>query len=627
MHIDDEIYTIVEHPNAAGVAYGQEGRQAIVYQLVNKEELKAIKVFKPRFRTPSLGSLADNIKQYSELPGLRVCERVVLTPHRHLSLLRPNPDLIYAVLMPWVVGSTWTEILSDGEPFSPQRSLNLATHFSTILATLEQRGLAHCDLSGANLIISQEFVLELVDVEGIYAPGLPQPEIIPAGSPGYAHREAPNGLWSARADRFAGAVLIAEMLGWCDARICDAAWGESYFNPSEMGQECERYDGLAEVLSQTWGNQIAGLFRQSWGSAALSECPTLGEWMLALPEQVPEPKAPLKSREFGEDGTDNHDMSAILLELGQRLQNNDNIAGAVEVYRHAQKLLPKASEQAIDLAFLIQGLEKNANSQTGNLVVALAQGEKSRDNFTSMLLSEPSIEQIFEEGLSAFQQDGWQAAKELLGEVVRREEDYERFGWKTRKLLAAAEERLITPWKRLLRYTGRILFSSALVLCLVSTFFVGAYLTLARPVVEDSIFLVLETMLNETDPGYRKLGCTTVDEEDINDALASVAPNSFSDTLVIQLANGEINVASEIGGRPVWIKAEPTAINDISETFKVDNVELSWMLHLIFSPNDLRNFVNKYFNEEILLDGRILLDSININDGEMEVCTSSAKSQ
>ena len=67
--IDNAIYRVAEHPGAPGISYGQEGRQAIVYQLVTDDDRRALKVFKPRFRLPSMVSLAERIAPFAGLPG------------------------------------------------------------------------------------------------------------------------------------------------------------------------------------------------------------------------------------------------------------------------------------------------------------------------------------------------------------------------------------------------------------------------------------------------------------------------------------------------------------------------------------------------------------------------------
>jgi serine/threonine protein kinase len=147
-------YCIAEHPAAPGIPYGQAGRQATVYQLVAPDGVKrALKVFKPRYRLPALEGLTNKLAPFAHLPGLTVCRRTVLVPQRHADLLRQHPDLTYAVLMPWIEGPTWTEVLLDKRTLSPDESLLLARSLAEVLAMMEQHGLAHCDLSGPNILL------------------------------------------------------------------------------------------------------------------------------------------------------------------------------------------------------------------------------------------------------------------------------------------------------------------------------------------------------------------------------------------------------------------------------------------------------------------------------------------
>src|SRR4051794_34025214 len=92
--VGETTYTIAEPPAAPGMPYGQEGRAAVVYQLLSGQQRRALKVFKPRFRVPALVSLAARLASFADLPGLSVCVRTVLTPQQHQALLRDNPDLI-----------------------------------------------------------------------------------------------------------------------------------------------------------------------------------------------------------------------------------------------------------------------------------------------------------------------------------------------------------------------------------------------------------------------------------------------------------------------------------------------------------------------------------------------------
>ena len=296
LEIDSLTYRVAEHPAAPGVAYGQEGRAAIVYQVVDQHGTAwALKVFRPRFRVPALVNLAGKLANFADIPGLSVCRRTVLTSRKHTELLRQYPDLTYAVLMPWVYGPTWMQVVLEQQPFTPEQSLRLAHALLHLLAEMEERGLAHCDLSGPNLILpalaanvsaNTGSEVALVDVEQMFGPDLSKPEILPGGSAGYAHKTAPAGLWASNADRFAGAVLLAEMLGWCDERVRRSASGESYFAPEEMQRDSTRYQRMVTSLHDYWGVGVANLFEHAWHSETLGDCPTFGEWLVTLPQNA-----------------------------------------------------------------------------------------------------------------------------------------------------------------------------------------------------------------------------------------------------------------------------------------------------------------------------------------------------
>jgi hypothetical protein len=303
--INGVTYRVAEHPAAPGFPYGQEGRAGIVYQLLPSptgraaggEGAAALKVFKPRFRSPALLTQAQRLAPFAALPGLAACQRTILSPTHHPDLLRQHPDLTYAALMPWIAGPTWLDVLLAKQPLPAQQALALAHSLAEALTRMEEHGIAHCDLSAANLILpllAGGSGIALVDLEGLFAPGLSQPQTLSSGSAGYAHAQAAAGLWGPEADRFAGAVLLAEMLGWCAPEVTQAAWGESYFDPQEMQQDSARYQALLAALQRHWGDAVARLFARAWHSETLADCPTFGEWLLALPlTPSPQPPSPL----------------------------------------------------------------------------------------------------------------------------------------------------------------------------------------------------------------------------------------------------------------------------------------------------------------------------------------------
>lgn len=277
-------YRFSEHPAAPGMPYGQTGRRATVYQVQDiYGRFFAFKVFQRAFQTDQVLRNAAALQPYASLPGLQVCYRKIITRTEQPELISRHPDLEYAALMPWVPGQTWQDILLARQPLEPSQSLFLARSLAATLAGMEARGLAHCDLSGANLLISSQGAgLALVDVEEMYAPGFERPSKLPAGSLGYAHQSASQGLWSAEADRFAGAVLMAEILCWCDSSIHAVASAEQYFEGPEMQSDCLRSQTLLGALDRIFGGAVAGLLKRAWFAPSLQACPSFKEWMGVL---------------------------------------------------------------------------------------------------------------------------------------------------------------------------------------------------------------------------------------------------------------------------------------------------------------------------------------------------------
>jgi DNA-binding beta-propeller fold protein YncE len=273
-------YTFSAHPGAPRVAFGQEGRSAVVYQLVDDGGGRhALKVFRQQYRVPRIAEGAQRLRPFSTLPGMAVCERTVLTTESERGLLEAHPELLFAVQMPWADGRTWHDLLLSREPLDAPQSLRLATALVEVLAGLEERGLAHCDLSGPNVVFDiPTGSATLVDVEDLYGPSAPRPEQLPAGSDGYAHCTGPAGVWGPEADRFAAAVLLAEILGWSNERVRRHAVGERYFARDELQRDSDRLVVLVQALASDWSGDIASAFQRAWRSASLVQCPALAEW-------------------------------------------------------------------------------------------------------------------------------------------------------------------------------------------------------------------------------------------------------------------------------------------------------------------------------------------------------------
>ncbi len=294
--IEGTAYRVAEHPALPGIPYVQRGARGFVIQLIaSNGERMALKYFKLRYRVPELVDIMEALKQYADLPGLRAARRTVFTKATHPDLLVRYPALEYGVLMPWLPGVTWYDVVTTKTPLAPRDSLKIAQATSTILATLESRGLAHCDIAGANVMVERKTAqIELVDIEEMYGLALPQPVDLPAGQDGYQHRTSrAQGQWNAEGDRFGAAVLLAEMLGWADGRVRQNSADEHYFSAAEMqDSDSPRYRLLSEVLRDEYASPVAEAFEQAWHSVTLADCPPISVWRDTLATLQVEAKSP-----------------------------------------------------------------------------------------------------------------------------------------------------------------------------------------------------------------------------------------------------------------------------------------------------------------------------------------------
>jgi hypothetical protein len=286
------------------MAFGQEGRKAIVYQTRSDTGFYALKIFKPQFRDVKM---VDTSAALASLyaPGLEVCRRECLTRATADSLVNKYPEMEYAVLMPWVHGSTWFDIIAGGAAISKDASQQIAKNAADVLAGLEQLGYAHCDIAGGNIVVNLTTGrVDLIDVEDMHGKGLMLAGAFPQGTDGYQHCTGPTnpkGQWCGEGDRFAAAVLFAEMLAWHRGSIRKAADEEHFFSQGEMQKpDSQRYELMVETLKEL-SRDVADAFERAWRSKLLSECPTLAEWAKLLdlpyvsewlPIAAPPPAAP-----------------------------------------------------------------------------------------------------------------------------------------------------------------------------------------------------------------------------------------------------------------------------------------------------------------------------------------------
>ena len=275
------------HPSVP-MALTRDGRKARVYKAQRNEANVAVKVFHRPYALPINIVTTNELVPLQPVDGLRVCDREVidLPEARRLGI----PGLAYAILMPWIEGDSWAAIVQQRRQLDEETCLALARRTATILAGLEARRLVHADVSSTNVFIANagpQPTVELIDVEDMYHPSFVDVPNVPDGTPGYIH-PANQGLGcrTPAGDRFASAVLLAEMTVWHQTAVRASRSGDSFFDSRELCRPGPKYRLVREALA-AHSPAAAALFAQAWNSDELTGCPKLANWRDALAEAKP----------------------------------------------------------------------------------------------------------------------------------------------------------------------------------------------------------------------------------------------------------------------------------------------------------------------------------------------------
>lgn len=287
-------YEFVPHPlfpDDESEVFVVEGGEALVYQLRDhaNARLYALKVMKPAYRSEQCVRVAAALIAHKDAPGMFLGHRLCLTKENNPAVIASYPDLIYATLMPWLTSQTWAGLLQDATAsaaYTPAKVRSLATATANVLAYLETHNLAHTDIAGGNILLAPNYQwIELLDIEGIFLPNMPIPTLHSHGSPGYQHRNLDErGQCRPDGDRFAGAILLTEMLTWWNplVRAHTADDAETLFAADELQKiDFPRWHAVRNTLWRM-DPMLLALFDQAWTSSDLAQCPKLSSWATQL---------------------------------------------------------------------------------------------------------------------------------------------------------------------------------------------------------------------------------------------------------------------------------------------------------------------------------------------------------
>lgn len=269
-----------------------EGGEAFVYKLqhMGLKTFYALKVMKPGYRDAYTATVAQWLAQYAEVPGLFLAQRACLTRNNYPELVKRLPDLEYASLFPWIDGRTWAGVMADpaaSSRYTLANAKDLTRAMAYALWNLEAHSVAHTDIAGSNVVLAPNYQnIQLIDLESLYIHGVKLPKKRSHGSPGYQHTQLDErGQCRLDGDRFAGAILLTEMLTWWNpaVRAQTPDDSESLFSPRELQTDDDtlRWRRVRRTLAQL-DEALLELFDQAWYSASLEECPDFGTWSMAL---------------------------------------------------------------------------------------------------------------------------------------------------------------------------------------------------------------------------------------------------------------------------------------------------------------------------------------------------------
>lgn len=288
--LGSDSYVLVGHPTAPNFHYVSETKKSYVYRLqrVADQTYWALKIPKRAYPDEHLAQRVSLTGCLRDLPGLRVLDRTIV---KHALLERYGPTL----LMPWIMGPTWGDLLSrrfpgDGAPASwvpdVKMSLQLCVALLCRLAQFEARSFSHGDVASGNLIVELDCWetrpgMEFIDVESGFLPGtrdLPptglagRGEVKHTGTPGYQMGGGRN-LWGPLADRFSACVMCAEMLLVSDPTLSSGT-ADGLFFPDPQGPaaaEMRLCLGRAGVFAP----RLVRLLQRGFDAADLFGCPPL----------------------------------------------------------------------------------------------------------------------------------------------------------------------------------------------------------------------------------------------------------------------------------------------------------------------------------------------------------------
>lgn len=189
--------------DSLGMPMSASGQNAIVFEFSHRGGPIALRCF----TRPPVGAAA----RYREL-GQFLARRNVgaIVPSVWVSdVLADDSRRWPVVVMPWVDGVPLNLAVEDMLD-RPATLTELASRWRSVVASLVEARVAHGDIQCGNVLVDPELNLNLVDLDGVYAPGMTDaPSEV--GHPNFQHPRRDQSHWGPDADAFSFLVMALSL--------------------------------------------------------------------------------------------------------------------------------------------------------------------------------------------------------------------------------------------------------------------------------------------------------------------------------------------------------------------------------------------------------------------------------
>ena len=189
--------------DSLGMPMSASGQNAIVFEFAHRGGPIALRCF----TRPPVGAAA----RYREL-GQFLARRNVgaIVPSMWVSNVLADDNRRWpVVVMPWVEGVPLNLAVEDMLD-RPATLTELAGRWRSVVASLVEARVAHGDIQCGNVLVDPELNLNLVDLDGVYAPGMTDaPSEV--GHPNFQHPRRDQSHWGPDADAFSFLVMALSL--------------------------------------------------------------------------------------------------------------------------------------------------------------------------------------------------------------------------------------------------------------------------------------------------------------------------------------------------------------------------------------------------------------------------------